>query len=634
MKKIVAGSPETRSTDIVADNLARLKTLFPEAFTGGKVNFDVLRQLLGDAVDAREEKYGLTWYGKRRARQIALTPSTGTLRPCPEDSVDWDTTQNLMIEGDNLEVLKLMQKSYAGKIKLIYIDPPYNTGKDFVYTDDYRDNIKNYLTLTGQIVRDDRGGGLSSNRETSGRFHTNWLNMMYPRLKLARNLLCDSGLIAISIDDNEVDNLRKILSDIFGSDNFITTIIWQKKFSPSNDAKWLSSNHDYIILVAQSKRKWKPNLLNRSSVANARYKNPDADARGPWMSGGLDVKTYNAKYDYEIKTPSGRIVKPPAGTCWRISKERFQELIKDNRIWFGKSGNNVPRIKRFLGEVKDGITPMTIWTHEEVGHNQEATQEIKKLGVLGFDSPKPVRLLKRLVHIATNKNDIILDFFAGSGTIGHSVMLQNLMHGGHRRFIIVQLPEQIDATIPNQRNAAEFCDEIGQPHNIAELTKERLRRAGTKIKDENPEYTGDLGFRVFKLDTSNIRAWDPRPDDLEGTLLASVDHIEPGRSEQDILYELLLKLGLDLCVPIEARKIAGKTVQSVSAGTLITCLDETIARDDVEPLAIGIADWQETLDPAGETTVVFRDSAFVDDVAKTNLAAILEQRGLSNVRSL
>ena len=632
MEKFTAKDPETSSADVLDENIEHLKRLLPEAFTEEKIDFDVLRQLLGGHVDEREEKYGLNWHGKRQARQLALTPSTGTLRPCPEESVDWNTTQNLMIEGDNLEVLKLLQKSYAGKVKLIYIDPPYNTGKDFVYPDDYRDNIQNYLRLTGQT--DDENQKLSSNTDTSGRFHTDWLNMMYPRLKLARNLLSGDGIIAISIDDGEIDNLRKLTAEIFGEENFVTTVIWQKKYAPANDAKWLSDNHDYMVLVARSKETWRPNLLPRTADADARYSNLDNDPRGPWKPSGLDVKTYASQYDYEIVTPSGRTVRPPPGACWRVSKPRFDTLVEDNRIWFGKSGGNVPSIKRFLSEVKQGITPLTIWAYDEVGHNQEATKEVRELGILGCDSPKPLRLLQRILQIGSDKNSTVLDFFAGSGTTGHAVMNLNEVDGGNRRYVLVQLPETIDPTVSSQKVAADFCDQIDRPHNLAELTKERLRRAAKKVNDENPSFGGDLGFRVFKLDTSNIRAWEPVRDDLEHTLLNSIDHIKADRCEDDILYELLLKLGLDLCVPIETRTIVGKAVRSIGAGTLFACLDETIACEDVEALALGIIEWHNELSPEGDSIVFFRDSAFDDDVAKMNLTAILKQHGLESVRSL
>ena len=632
MKRITAEDPESRSSDPVADNIAHLARLFPEAFNEGKVNFAVLRELLGDAVDETEEKYGLNWHGKRRARRLALTTSTGTLRPCPEESVEWDSTQNLMIEGDNLEVLKLLQKSYTNKVKLIYIDPPYNTGKDFVYRDNHKDGIRNYLKITGQL--DGNGDKLCSNSDASGRFHTNWLNMMYPRLKVARTLLREDGVIFISLDDGEVDNARKMCSELFGEENFVTTVIWQKKYAPANDAKWLSDNHDYVLVVARSKELWRPTLLPRTNGANARYANPDNDPRGAWKPGGLDVKTYSEQYDYEIETPSGRIVKPPPGSCWRYSKERFKAMVEDDRIWFGKSGNNVPSIKRFLGEVKEGITPMTIWTYDQVGHNQEATQEVRELGVLGCDSPKPTRLLERIVQIGTDKDSIVLDFFAGSGTAGHAVMNLNASDEGRRRYIVVQLQEPLDATKSNQRVAAEFCEANGKPKSLSELTKERLRRAGGKVRSDNPSGASDVGFRVFKLDSSNIKAWELDRTDMAQSLLDHLDHIKPDRSEEDLFYELLLKLGFDLCVPVEQREIAGRRVNAVAGGVLVTCLAESIKGPEVDELALGIVSWRDEMDEAEDLTVVFRDSAFEDDVAKANMTEILRQYDVKDVRSL
>ena len=625
MTKITANELETRSADVIAENVNHLKALFPEAFTEGKIDFDVLKQLLGGEVDEREEKYGLNWHGKRRARQLALTPSTGILRPCPEESVDWDTTRNLMIEGDNLEVLKLLQKSYAGKVKLIYIDPPYNTGKDFVYPDNYRDNIQNYLRLTGQI--DNGNQKLSSNTEASGRFHTDWLNMMYPRLKLARNLLRDDGVIFVSIDDNELHSLRAVMDELFGLENFVATVIWHKMDSPKNSAIHFSEDHDYILVFARNSEIWKPNSLERTEKMLARYKNPDSDPRGPWLLSDLAARNVYSEGRYPITTKSGRVIPgPPAGSYWRVSKAKFEELDRDNRIWWGESGDNRPGIKRFLSEVRKGVVPQTYWPWKDVGSTRNAKQELSQImgatsGEDLFVTPKPTKLLARMLQIGTaaGKADVVLDFFAGSGSTGHAVLQANHKDSGNRRHILVQLPEP-----------------TGYPKysTLSELTKERLRRAGGKIRDENPMFTGDIGFRVFKLDTSNIRAWEPDREDLEGTLLDSIDHIKPDRSEEDILYELLLKLGLDLCVPIETRPIAGKSVRSIGAGTLIACLDENITREDVEPLALGIAEWHADLAPAGDSTVVFRDSAFEDDVAKTNLAAILEQRGLGNVRSL
>ena len=634
MKKIILNDPETRSADVVAENLEHLKALFPEAFTEGKVAFDVLKQLLGGAVDEREEKYGLNWHGKRQARQLALTPSTGTLRPCPEESVDWDTTQNLMIEGDNLEVLKLLQKSYAGKVKLIYIDPPYNTGKDFIYPDDYRDNLQNYLELTGQI--DGQNRKLSSNTEVSGRFHTNWLNMMYPRLKLARVLLREDGVLFMTVDDAEVHNLRSIVDDVFGEENFVSNVVWEKKYTRANDAQYFSDNHDHVLVVSRNKVVSRLALQSRNEDQLAAYKNPDNHPKGPWKATPLHAKSGRNTQRYTFK--NGVVWSPPLGTYRRFSDESMARMDEANEIWFGDDDSATPARKSFLSEIKSGVTPVTIWPHTDVGHNHEANNELKELLGQGvFSNPKPTRLVRRMLELAASPNGepcIVLDFFAGSGTTGHAVLEQNVKDRKNRRYILVQLPVAVDSDVANQKAASDFCAKLGKPTNIAELTKERLRRAGKKIKDENPMFTGDLGFRVFKLDASNIRAWDPDREDLEGALLENVEHIKPDRSEEDILYEVLLKLGLDLCVPIETRNIAGKSVRSIGACTLIACLDEKIVRKEVEPLAHGIAEWHDELAPEGDSTVVFRDSAFEDDVAKTNLAAILEQRGLGNVRSL
>lgn len=628
MQKITAHSPESQSADPIAEDVERLKELFPEAFREGKVDFDVLKQLLGGAVDEREEKYGLNWHGKRKARQLALTPSTGTLRPCPEESVDWDTTQNLMIEGDNLEVLKLLQKSYAGKVKLIYIDPPYNTGKDFVYPDNFQDSIRNYLEITGQV--DGNGHRLSSNTEASGRFHTDWLNMMYPRLRLARNLLKSDGVIFVSIADHEVHNLRVLMNEVFGEENFIAAIIWQKVYSPKNSARHFSEDHDYLIVYARSSEVWTPNLLPRTEEMEARYINPDDDPRGPWKPGDLSARNYYGEGTYPITCPSGRIIEgPPPGTYWRVSKERFEELDADGRIWWGESGNNVPAIKRFLSEVKAGRVPQTLWTYEEVGHTQEGKKELIASVKFPnsdsvFETPKPTRLIRRMLQLATRSDEeaLVLDFFAGSGSTLHAIFAQNAEDNGNRRGIIVQLPSPLEGV------------ESQSLRTISDITKERLRYAGAEIKKASPMFSGDLGFRVFKLDTSNIRAWDPDRDDIPRTLLDSAEHLKADRSEQDVLFELLLKLGLDLTVPIEAKTIVGKPVHSIGAGSLFVCLAPRIGREDVEPLALGIVAWHQELNPAGETQVVFRDSAFADDVAKTNLAAILQQNGLENVRSL
>jgi adenine-specific DNA-methyltransferase len=627
MQKIEANSPEAQSANILADNLAQLRALFPELITEGTsgpaINIDVLKALIGDqTVTDSDEKYGLNWHGKKKARQIALTPSTGTLRPSRKESVDWDTTQNLMIEGDNLEVLKLLQKSYAGKVKLIYIDPPYNTGKDFVYPDNFQDNIKNYLEITGQT---EGGAKITTNTDASGRFHTDWLNMIYPRLKLAKSLLRQDGVMFISIDDGEVSNLRKICDEVFGEENFVSTLIWEKRYSPQNAVQWFSESHDFILAYASNKEIWKPNLLDRSDEMNARYRNLDNDPRGDWKPADATAQAGHgtAAQFYEFTTPSGQKFTPPNGRCWVYTKPRMEEMQKDNRLWFGSSGNGAPSIKRFLSEVKQGVACQTIWKYEDVGHNQEGKKEIKELfpEEVPFDTPKPTRLLERILKLGTEdaSNDLILDFFGGSGTTAQAVYSVNNSDNGKRRFILVQLPE---ATTNSQYVT------------IAEVTKERIRRAGNLTKANDPLFPGDVGFRVFKLDTSNIRAWNPKSNDLKTSLFDHLEHLEVGRSSDDILYEILLKLGLDLCVPIEKRDIAGKQVNSVGAGVLMTCLVESIKVAEVEALALGMVAWREEQGTVGDTTAVFRDSAFENDVAKSNLAAILEQHGIKQVRSL
>ncbi|HBN0110983.1 TPA: site-specific DNA-methyltransferase [Escherichia coli] len=628
MNKLSPETPELQSMNITADNITKLKSLFPEAFNENGIDFDVLKQLLGENVDEKEERYGLNWHGKRQARQLALTPSRGTLRPCKDETVDWHNTKNLMIEGDNLEVLKLLQKSYAGKVKLIYIDPPYNTGKDFVYPDNFQDNMKNYLEITGQT---EDGARLSTNTETSGRYHTDWLNMIYPRLKLARNLLKEDGVIFISIDDTEVDNLKKVCSEIFGEENFVANIVWQKKYSPQNDATYFSDMHDHILVYAKQRKTskndsngWNIDFLPRSDEQNAAYKNPDNDPRGVWKSVDLSVKTYSKANDYSITTPSGRIVTPPASRCWQVSEKRFVELCKENKIWFGENGNNVPSIKRFLTEVQDGVVPTTWWSYKECGHNQEAKQELKKLmegESVFFDTPKPLRLLDRILHLATtnDKDCIILDFFAGSGTTAHATLNKNIADSGSRRYIAVQLPEKID-------------DE--KYYTISELTKERLRRAGKKVREDNPEWKGDVGFRVFKLDTSNIRPWEATAETLSEQLDAYVSPILEGRSEEDLLTELMLKRGIDLSVNVEVRQFDGLTVSCVDGGKLFTCFTRQIPASSVEVLTKGIIDWHKSLKAGKDTVCYFLDDAFENNVAKTNLCAILEQHGLTNLHSL
>jgi adenine-specific DNA-methyltransferase len=631
MQKLTAHDPETKSPDLVADNISRLTALFPELVTEGPngvaVNLDVLKQLVGDkAVTDAEEKYGLNWHGKRRARQLALTPSTGTLRPCPEDSVDWNTTQNLMIEGDNLEVLKLLQKSYAGKVKLIYIDPPYNTGKDFVYPDNFQDNIKNYLELTGQTG--EGGKKLSSNTEASGRFHTDWLNMMYPRLKMARNLLREDGLIFISIDDSEVGNLREILDEIFGSENFAANFLWKKKGTTSNvEGADVSSQVDNTLCYRKGE---KAKIKQRIRLATSRTY-PLRDPEGNYRTTVIEKKNEGT---YERETMLFEIIghRPREGKRWQIGEDTARQLETKNRfIWDGEKV--LLKIYDFEDADTRSAQPNLL---DEHGSTEAGTSVLKTLfeGVCPFDNPKPVELLTHIIDIAIDEASIVMDFFAGSGTTAHSALIQNIKAQEASRYILIQLPEPLDPQNKDQKTASDFCDSLGKPRTIAELTKERLRRAGKKIREENPLFAGDLGFRVFKLNSTNIREWDPNRENLAESLEASVEHLKTDRTEQDILFELLLKLGLDLCVPMETKNIAGHEVHSIGAGTLLACLSKSIPQADVEPLAEGIVAWHKEQAPAGESTVVFRDSAFEDDVAKTNLAAILKQNGLETVRSL
>ncbi|WP_258189927.1 site-specific DNA-methyltransferase [Stutzerimonas stutzeri] len=673
MQIIDAQSPEAHSADLKAENIDKLKALFPELITEGPngvaINQDALKQLVGDAtVTDAEEKYGLNWHGKRAARQLALTPSTGTLLPCPDESVDWDTTQNLMIEGDNLEVLKLLQKSYAGKVKLIYIDPPYNTGDDFVYPDNFEDSISSYLELTGQV---ESGRKITSNTEASGRFHTAWLNMLHPRLKLARNLLQSDGYIAVSINDRELSHLRQIMNEIFGEENFISVLVYDK--NRKNDAKLVSNGHEYMVIYGKNKsllteldvrlrapkegadevkeifekiRKelnddWKK-IADELKKFYSTFSEDDprlplarftkVDERGPYRDDGDPSWPGGGGPRYEVPhIKTGKPCKIPSrGWVWP-TYERMKEEIDAGNIAFGEDETTIPSVRRNLFEKNDQVMRSV-----QFSYAQKASQDFAEIfdGRSIFQNPKSYLDMKKIVEYFSSGNDVVLDFFAGSGTTGHGVMLANADGNQRRRFILVQLPEPLDLENKDQKNAAEFCLESGFQMKLSEITKERLRRAAIRVNIEFPSHQGDLGFRVYKLDASNIRAWNQNPEDIERSLLDHQDHLIEGRSESDILYELLLKLGLDLCVPIEQQQIAGKTVHSIGGGVLLACLAERITRDQVEDLGQGIVAWHKAQAPASDSTCVFRDSAFADDIAKTNLAAILNQAGIKNVRSL
>ena len=618
------------SMDLIQENVKKLKEIFPEIFTEDQVDLDLLGELLSNGggyrkLDTSKERYSLTWNGKSEARQIAQEVSTGTLRPAKEESKNWDNTENIYIEGDNLEVLKLLQKSYHGKIKMIYIDPPYNTGKDFVYKDNFRANIENYKKVTGQVSEE--GTKLTTNTDTDGRYHSNWLNMMYPRLKLARNLLTDDGVIFISIDDNEQANLKKLCDEIFGEENFVAQIVWERAYAPVNLKKHFSESHDYIICYSKNINLSINNGLKRSEEADNRYSNPDNDPRGIWKSGDLSVGPAIKEKVYEIITPSGRKILPPNGYCWRLDKEKFKEYVKENRIWFGRDGNNVPSIKRFLSEVKQNVTPMTIWKYTEVGHSQDATKKLKELfhEVHVFDYSKTVELIKRCIELYTVQDDIVLDFFSGSATTAHSVMQLNAEDGGNRKYIMVQLPE--------------LCDESSEAYkagykNICEIGKERIRRAGEKIKSdeslplENREKL-DVGFKVFKLDSSNIKEWDTDTENLQQSLLDSIENIKRDRKTLDVLYEILLKYGLDLNIPIEENK----NFYSIGGGSLLVSLNKEINNEVINSICEEYKKLQE-IDKEFKTTVILRDNSFKDDEVKTNAIKKLEQVGISEIRSI
>lgn len=626
------------SADIVQENVQHLKELFPDAFTENGVNFDTLRQLLGDlkVLDEGEEKYGLNWHGKKQARQIALTPSLGTLLPCPEESVDWDTTQNLFIEGDNLEVLKLLQKSYANKVKMIYIDPPYNTGKEFVYPDKFQDNLDTYLKYTGQ--KGDEGLKFTSNTETGGRKHTNWLNMMYPRLKLAKSLLRLDGVIFISIDDNEFSNLKEVCDEIFGEENF-RNIFTLKRYDKNINRQFIegglntyNTGFEYVLCYSKSAEfKFAPIYRDASK---------ERQNAGYWKGFWNDANRPTMRYEILGFTPEqGQ---------WKWSEEKAREAVNNyqeyidrfsNEIsleeYWESTGKNKKFIRRNLSgtgknmgvehwiEPSDGVLRNTSWIDIFAS---KATEEVKGL----FDFPKNPEVMKLMIESIGEDEGIILDFFAGSASTAQAVLEKNRDEEKRLRLICVQLPEYV-----NEKSSAY---EQGY-RNIADIGKERIRRVAKKIKDENPSYDGDLGFKVFKLASSNIKVWNPDRTDLEGSLLDHKEHLIEGRSEQDILYELLIKRGVDLTTPIETREIAGKNVYSIGFGKIITCLDDLIAGSDVEPLAAGIVEWQKELkNTLGvkvlETHVFFKDSSFRDDVAKTNMAAILSQNGIDHVRSL
>ena len=610
---------ELSSVDRTQLNLEALYQIAPSCFTEVKddktgelrhvVNFKTLRQLLGDnAVEDADEMYQFTWPGKQEARREAARPTTKTLRPVVEDSVDWDNTQNLYIEGDNLEVLKLLQKSYMGKVKMIYIDPPYNTGNDFVYDDDFALSQDDYDLFAGDV--DELGNRYRKNTDSNGRFHSDWCSMIYPRLMVARSLLTEDGVIFISIDDNEQRNLKNICDEIFGSSNFIAQLIWERAYSPKNDAKYISNSHDYVLMYALDLEKFIIGRLPRTEEANARYSNPDNDPRGVWKASDMSVKTYTSSCDYKITTPSGKIVEPPAGRCWSLSAKAFAERLQDNRIWFGPNGDSTPSIKRFLSELKyEGMAPTSILFYKEVGHSQEGAKEVVSLfGNKGvFDGPKPVRLLERLIILANLKSDsIVLDFFSGSATTAHALMKMNSNKNFQCKFILVQLPEEVNDTKKEQ-----------EYKNICEIGKERIRRAGKKIKEESPLTTQNLdtGFRVFRLADSNFEEVKKAPEEYDQSQLdLFLNNVKSDRTDLDLLFGAMLSWGVQLSLPMTSEEVDGKMIYSVNDGDLVACF----ADDITENIVKAMADKQPL-------RVLFRDSCFARDDAKINVFETLKQ---------
>lgn len=564
------------ATESPADaRLAALRELFPEVMRENKIDVDALRRSLGDWVDPGPERFGLTWPGKAECMRVIQEPSIGTLVPMPDESVDWDTTQNVIIEGENLEVLKLLQKAYYGKVKLIYIDPPYNTGKEFIYPDNFKEGLADYLRYSGQV--DEEGFKLSANAETDGRYHSKWLTMMYPRLFLARNLLREEGVIFVSIDDHEVHNLRALMNELFGEENFITTFIWEKRTTREN-RRAFSIAHDYIMCFARHKQAFESGrgLLPLSEEAANRYSNPDNDPRGEWQSVSLNAQAGHATKSqfYEITTPGGRVLNPPIGRCWTVTEQRFRELVADNRVWFGADGMNVPRLKHFLSESREGLTPHTLWRASEVGTNDSATKHLNDL--LGedaaFDTAKPVELLKRIVQIGSSAaGDIVLDFFAGSGTTGEAVMAASEADGVTRHFLLVQLPEPVE----NDRHST-----------ITAITRERVRAAGAELASAPTlGSTADHGFRSYMLASSNFRVWDPSPaTDVAAQLELSVAHVKSDATRAAMLTELLLKAGYSLTSSVEQETFAGVPGYSVAGGALFVCLSDALTIEAFEAM--------------------------------------------------
>lgn len=610
------------SPDLTDANVDKLAELFPNVVTETldaegnpkrAVDFDLLRQELSDhVVEGPQERYRLDWPGKRAAAFAANAPIAKTLRPMREESVDFDTTKNLFIEGDNLDALKLLQESYLGKVKLIYIDPPYNTGNDFVYSDSFAQSIDEYLHASGQT--DGTGTRLIANTEANGRFHSDWLSMIYPRLKLARNLMADNGVIFISIDDNEIGQLRRICDEVFGESNFLAQIVWQKRTSPEA-RKRLGAGHEYIVVYARDSTVVADALLPLplDEMDRAAFSNPDNDPRGPWVSSDFTAPGYRPNQMYQIVTPSGLKVGPPPGRCWMNVESEYKAQVSEGRFWFGPDGQGIPRRKTYLAE-RDGKSAWTWWPNAEVGHTQEGTREVRALfdkdGPTYFDFPKPVRLMQRIVQLATHpdRDEIVLDFFAGSGSMAHAVMAQNAADGGNRRFIMVQIDE---APSPKSDAAKSGYG------SIAEISRDRLRRARQNIIGEYGLTSSDLdaGFRALKVDTTNMADVLRTPDEIDQLSLSGLqDSVKADRSEEDLLFQVLLEWGLELTMPIAVERMDGHDVFVVEDGALVACFDSEVSLNLVRLIAE-----REPL------RAVFRDSSFASDDARINAEQVFRE---------
>ncbi len=626
------------TADIADCNIERIGQLFPNCLTerigdDGKVekviDFDQLRQELSkEIVEGPQERYQFTWPDKKKAIRLANTPSNMTLRPCREESVDFDNTENLYIEGDNLEILKLLREDYLGKIKLIYIDPPYNTGNDFVYQDDFSQSVSEYLGNSGQV--DNVGNRLVTNSEGNGRFHTDWLNLIYPRLRVAKDLLSHDGVIVLSIDDGEAQNLRKICDEVFGAQNFITSVVWQKIHSIKNDAKYFSENHEYAHVYAKNINDIHVKLLPRTDEMNARYVNPDNDPRGPWQSGDLVASGERTNGHYIVTSPkTGKTFDVPQGKHWVYAQDNLEELIATNQVWFGSDGNAFPRKKRFLSDVQSGRTPSTLWLSEEVGHNQTATRELKALfdGLKLFDFPKPVDYITQFVRLFTDESSYVLDFFSGSATTAHAVLKLNAEDGGYRKFIMVQLPE------PTEPDSEAY--KAGYT-NLCEIGEERIRRAGKKIlsetkssddgglfsTEEEEKTKLDVGFRVLKLDSSNMEDVYYRPEESSEASLFE-DNVKPNRTPEDLLFQVMLECNLPLSARIQAETIAGKEVFTVNDGYLIACFDSDVNEDVIKAVA-----------KRQPYYFVMRDSSLSSDNVADNFEQIFQAYSKETIRRI